>query len=122
MPAETGATPNVPPAAEPLWQLVSTLATCPCKTPSGRQLRKDSNTTPFSFRPIARRLGYRHLQFAERFFEVREVRHWHLLSIAGVKAPRLLPIFNWLDRRVLQLPGLKLMSWMFSFELHKRVG
>ncbi len=67
-------------------------------------------------------LSYRDLQFAERFFEVREVRHWHLLSIAGVKAPRLLPIFNWLDRRVLQLPGLKLMSWMFSFELHKRVG
>ncbi len=66
-------------------------------------------------------LSYRDLRFAQRFLEMRNVHHWHLLSIAGVKAPRLLPIFNWLDQRLLQLPGLKLMSWMLSFELHKRV-
>ena len=66
-------------------------------------------------------LSYRDLRFMERFFDIRNVRHWHLLSIAGVKVPRLLPIFNWLDQRLLRLPGLKLMSWMFSFEMHKRV-
>lgn len=65
-------------------------------------------------------LSYRDLRFIERFFDVRNVRHWHLLSIAGVKAPRFLPIFNWLDQQLLRLPGLKLMSWMFSFEMHKR--
>lgn len=64
-------------------------------------------------------LSYRDLEFARRFLDVREVKHWHLLSILGVKAPRLLPAFNVIDTQLLKIPGLKLMSWMFTFELHK---
>ncbi|MBI2389030.1 MAG: class I SAM-dependent methyltransferase [Deltaproteobacteria bacterium] len=66
-------------------------------------------------------LSYKDLNFASRFFEVREVRHWHLFSILGVKAPSLLPVLNALDAQMLRLPGIKLMSWIFTFELRKPV-
>jgi ubiquinone/menaquinone biosynthesis C-methylase UbiE len=64
-------------------------------------------------------LSYKDLTFARRFFDVREVKHWHLLSILGVKAPQMLPVFNTIDEQLLKIPGLKMMSWMFTFELHK---
>lgn len=64
-------------------------------------------------------LSYKDIEFAKRFFEVKEIKHWHLFSILGVKTPKLLPLFNWLDTKILAIPGVKLLSWMFTFELHK---
>lgn len=65
-------------------------------------------------------LSYKDIEFAKRFFDVKEVRHWHLFSIAGVYIPFALPLLNRIDSFILRLPILKMMSWMFSFELHKR--
>jgi len=65
-------------------------------------------------------LSYKEIAFAERFFEVREIKHWHLFSILGSYIPSALPILNTFDRFVLKLPFVKLMSWMFTFELHKK--
>lgn len=65
-------------------------------------------------------LSYKDIHFASRFFEVRDIRHWHLLSIAGAFAPSLLPLFNSIDNIILKFPGLKMLSWMFTFELHKK--
>ena len=64
-------------------------------------------------------LSYKDVRFAKKFFEVQNVKHWHLFGIAGVKVPSLLPVLNQMDRIFLKLPLLKLMSWMFTFELHK---
>ncbi len=64
-------------------------------------------------------LSYKDIRFARKFFEVQNIKHWHLFSIAGVKLPALLPLFNLLDQIVLKLPLIKLMSWMFTFELRK---
>ena len=65
-------------------------------------------------------LSYKDINFAKRFFDVRDVRHWHLFSIAGVYFPVALPFFRFLDSFFLKLPVIKLMSWMFTFELHKK--
>lgn len=65
-------------------------------------------------------LSYKDINFAERFFDVKEIKHWHLFSIAGVYIPFALPFLNIIDSFILKLPLLKMMSWMFSFELHKR--
>lgn len=65
-------------------------------------------------------LSYKDLTFAERFFDVKVVRHWHLFSIAGVFVPFLLPLFNRIDSVLLKLPVIKMLSWMFTFELHKK--
>ena len=64
-------------------------------------------------------LSYKDLEFASRFFTVKNVQHWHLFSIAGAFAPTMLPFFRALDAVAMKIPGLKKMSWMFSFELHK---
>lgn len=65
-------------------------------------------------------LSYKDIAFASRFFNVREIRHWHLFSILGVFFPKALPFLNIIDNLVLRMPILKLMSWMFTFEMHKR--
>lgn len=65
-------------------------------------------------------LSLKDLAFAERFFEVGNVRYWHLFSIAGAYFPGLLPALNVIDNLVLQIPGVRLLSWMWTFELHKR--
>jgi hypothetical protein len=65
-------------------------------------------------------LSYRDIGFAKRFFDVREIKHWHLTSIAGAYWPSALPALNGIDRLCMQIPLLKRMSGMFTFELHKR--
>ncbi|HEX9722236.1 MAG TPA: class I SAM-dependent methyltransferase [Candidatus Paceibacterota bacterium] len=65
-------------------------------------------------------LSYKEVSFAKRFFDVKEIKHWHLFSIAAAYVPSALPFLNSLDKFVLNLPFIKLMSWMFTFELHKK--
>ena len=71
-------------------------------------------------------LSLRDIRFARRFFEVQEMRFWHLFSILSTPL-RHTPLFrpalaagDALDRVALRIPGLSLMAWMFSFELVKR--
>lgn len=64
-------------------------------------------------------LSYRELRFASHFFEVKDVRHWTLVALWGVYIPPLLTFFRWIDSIVLSIPLIKLMSWIFTFELHK---
>ena len=65
-------------------------------------------------------LSYKNITFAKRFFNVKEIKHWHLFSIMGTFVPIALPFLNMLDKITLQLPLIKMMSWMFTFELHKK--
>ena len=65
------------------------------------------------------------VHFARRFFKVGNMKFWHLISIglapfieyrwAGV----LLRIAHLIDAILLKIPGIRLMSWMFTFELAK---
>jgi SAM-dependent methyltransferase len=70
-------------------------------------------------------LSHKHLRFARWFFDVQNVRYWHLTSVATT-ALRNTPLFrpalavaNALDRILLRVPPISLMAWMFSFELKK---
>ncbi len=65
-------------------------------------------------------LSYGDINFAKRFFDVRNVRHWHLFSVAGAYVPTALPFLNVIDRVALRVPVLKKMSWMVTFEMQKR--
>lgn len=65
-------------------------------------------------------LSYKDVDFARKFFEVSELRHWHLFSIIGTYMPGAIPFFNSIDSVVLKIPFVKLMSWMLSFKLRKK--
>jgi ubiquinone/menaquinone biosynthesis C-methylase UbiE len=65
-------------------------------------------------------LSLRDVEFARRFFKVRDVRFWHITSILS---PHLsfLPtsFFDSLDSFAERVPLLQLMSWMFTFVMEK---
>ncbi len=62
-------------------------------------------------------LSMRDLQFARRFFDIGEVKFWHIVGYAGAYFPRLLPVFEAVDSVLSRVPGIRLMSWIFTFEL-----
>ena len=64
-------------------------------------------------------LSYADIRFAKRFFKVVNLRHWHLFSILAAYFPNGVGLFNRLDDVLLRLPGIKMMSWMITFELVK---
>ena len=72
-------------------------------------------------------LSMQDIRFARRFFEIGEVRYWHILSIGAAylaKFPGLqktsLSVFNAVDRMLTKIPLIQLMSWQFTFELIKK--
>jgi len=62
-------------------------------------------------------LSLREVRLARSYFNVGEIRYFHMASIAGVWLPALLPLLNGIDRVLTRVPGVQLMSWMFIFEL-----
>lgn len=67
-------------------------------------------------------LSFSDLRFAERFFEVKNVRCWHIVSMFAsfANAMSLLPVLNWFDRVLTKIPVVRLLAWIFTFELVKR--
>ena len=71
-------------------------------------------------------LSGRDLTFARRFFDVRNVRYWHLLSILATPF-RNTKLFNSVlkaadavDGALLRVFPFSTLAWIFTFELHKR--
>jgi ubiquinone/menaquinone biosynthesis C-methylase UbiE len=71
-------------------------------------------------------LSLKDVRAAKRFFNVGEIRYWHMFSfLAGFLqgAPKLfgvtMRILNAADRLLVRIPGVQLMAWQFSFELVK---
>jgi SAM-dependent methyltransferase len=62
-------------------------------------------------------LSLEDVEFARRFFDLGDVRYWHVTSYAGAYAPKLLPFLNLVDDVMVRIPGLRLLAWMFTFEL-----
>jgi len=62
-------------------------------------------------------LSYKDVRFAKNFFELGEIKHWHITSYAGAYFPRLLPLLNFIDSILVKVPIIKYMSWIFTFEL-----
>lgn len=62
-------------------------------------------------------LSLKDIEFARHFFDIGEVRFWHVTSYLGAYVPRLLPVLNRIDDVLVRIPGFKLMAWIFTFEL-----
>jgi ubiquinone/menaquinone biosynthesis C-methylase UbiE len=65
-------------------------------------------------------LSLKDLRFAKKFFDLGEVRYWHVLSIIGGKFPILLPLLDAADVALTRIPGIQLMAWIFTFELKSK--
>ena len=65
-------------------------------------------------------LSLKDLDFARRFFDIGEVKYWHITSIAGPHVRPLMPALVRLDRVLTRLPVVKLMAWIFTFELKSK--
>ena len=62
-------------------------------------------------------LDLKDVKFASRFFEVGEVRFWHVTSYLGALIPPLLPLLQGLDSILTKIPYINRMAWIFTFEL-----
>ena len=60
------------------------------------------------------------LGFARRFFDIGEVRYWHMSSVLSRFVPPLYPLFNRIDSLLTGAPIIQKLSWMITFELLKR--
>jgi SAM-dependent methyltransferase len=65
-------------------------------------------------------LGLKDLRFAERFFDLGDVKYWHITSIVGPHMRPLISALNGLDRLLTSLPLVKLLAWIFTFELKSK--
>ncbi|MHB0972283.1 MAG: class I SAM-dependent methyltransferase [Thermoanaerobaculia bacterium] len=59
------------------------------------------------------------VRFASRFFDVGEIRFWHVTSYLGAHLRRFLPLLEGIDAVLTRIPGVRLMAWIFTFELLK---
>jgi ubiquinone/menaquinone biosynthesis C-methylase UbiE len=64
-------------------------------------------------------LGLSDIRFAQKFFTVGEIRYWHITSILTPFYPSLLPLWNRIDSFLTKIPIIRLLAWMFTFELIK---
>ncbi len=62
-------------------------------------------------------LSLKDLQFARYFFNIGKINFWHITSYAGAFNMRLLPLFNTIDHFLTKIPVIRLMAWIFTFEL-----
>jgi ubiquinone/menaquinone biosynthesis C-methylase UbiE len=65
-------------------------------------------------------LSLKDVDFAKKFFNIGEINYWHVTSYAGAYFPKLLPLFNTIDSILVKIPGVRLMAWIFTFELQSK--
>ncbi|RKF12424.1 class I SAM-dependent methyltransferase [Roseovarius spongiae] len=54
------------------------------------------------------------------YFEVPDIRFWHITAIAAPHLPGfMLPVLNGLDRVLEKIPMVQRLAWMFTFEMRK---
>lgn len=64
-------------------------------------------------------LSLKDVRFAERFFDIGEIRYWHILNILSPHLPALAGVLNRIDRAITRIPLIQLAAWIFTFELLK---
>lgn len=64
-------------------------------------------------------LSLKDIRFAKKYFDVGEMKFWHVTSYIAGKFPALLSILNLIDKILTKIPLVRLMAWIFTFELIK---
>ena len=64
-------------------------------------------------------LSLREVTFAQRFFELKEIRFWHVIGYVAGKFPSLLKPLEKVDAIMEKIPYLQRFAWIFTFELVK---
>ncbi|MBF0153769.1 MAG: methyltransferase domain-containing protein [Magnetococcales bacterium] len=65
-------------------------------------------------------LSLKDVRFAKQFFDLGEVRYWHITSIIAAYAEKLLPVLDGIDQVLTKVPLVQLLAWQFTFELIKK--
>jgi len=64
-------------------------------------------------------LNLKDVEFASRFFDVGKIKYWHVIGYAAGKFPRMRVFLDSIDIFLENVPYIKLLSWIFTFELIK---
>jgi ubiquinone/menaquinone biosynthesis C-methylase UbiE len=65
-------------------------------------------------------LSLKEVAFAQRFFELDEIRFWHVIGYIAGKFPFLLGPLEKLDSILEKVPYLQRLGWIFTFELVRK--
>lgn len=60
------------------------------------------------------------VDFAGKYFSIGEIRYWHIVSILYPYMKSFLKGFNFIDNILTKIPLIRLMAWIFTFELIKK--
>jgi ubiquinone/menaquinone biosynthesis C-methylase UbiE len=64
-------------------------------------------------------LSFKDINFASRFFKVKNIKYWHVVGYIGGKFPILIPLLDGLDKILEKVFLIQRLSWIFTFELIK---
>lgn len=66
-------------------------------------------------------LSLKDVKFASRFFDVANVKYWHIASLIApyARIMKALPALDMIDRLLTRVPLVRLLAWIFTFELVK---
>jgi ubiquinone/menaquinone biosynthesis C-methylase UbiE len=65
-------------------------------------------------------LSLKEVAFAQRFFELDEIRFWHVIGYIAGKFPFLLGPLEKLDSILEKVPYVQRLAWIFTFELVRK--
>jgi len=65
-------------------------------------------------------LSMKDIRNLREYFEVVDIRYWHITAIAAPHLPGfMLPVLNGVDRLLEKIPLVQRLAWMFTFVMHK---
>lgn len=65
-------------------------------------------------------LSLKDVRFAKHFFDLGDIKYWHIASILAPHMKPIAPVLHAMDSVMTKIPFLQLMAWIFTFELVKR--
>jgi hypothetical protein len=65
-------------------------------------------------------LSLKDVKSSRRFFELEEIKYWHVIGYVGGKFPFLLNSLEKLDLLLEKIPFIQRFAWIFTFELVKK--